>query len=639
MPGLSFIMSLPTFTESSMKKKNIQHNIAFEESLSENWTSDIDIVEVPLGNKPLFYLGLAIVCIAIVVGFQIGYLNLFKGSFYKARAEANVTREARIPAPRGLITDRNGVVLAQNSAAFTAVLDAKEFLKHPESQEETLQAIFDVLQVGSSTVSESLKSANESEFLTPIVLKENLSQEEIIGLKSRGLSSVSVESDFERQYKDGIVFAPVVGYTGRVNSSDLKNNSDLKGEDLIGRAGVESFYDKELQGTPGIISVAKNARGQVLGPEEKLDPKIGASIRLTIDSGLQEYLYQSLRNQLSVLGKKVGIGLALDPRNGEVLALVNIPTFDNNILSNPGNDAEKITMLTAPTKPLFNRIVGGLYNPGSTIKPLVATAALTEGIIDPAREINSPAYLEVPNPYNPDQPTHYMNWRPQGYVNLYSAIAESSNIYFYTVGGGAGDIKGLGITRLREWWQKFDLGQETGIDLPGESSGFLPSPEWKEAKTKKPWLLGDTYNVSIGQGDLLLTPLQLLSYIDAMGNGGKIYRPFLNLDESHPQVNADISSYDPAIAEVQKGMRQVVVNPLGTAHSLADLPFPVAAKTGTAQIQNNTQANAIFVGYAPAPDPQIALLILVENEKEGSLNTLPVAKDVLNWYYMNRIQK
>jgi penicillin-binding protein 2 len=311
-------------------------------------------------------------------------------------------------------------------------------------------------------------------------------------------------------------------------------------------------------------------------------------------------------------------------------------------------------------------VVNGFYNPGSTIKPLDAVAALTEGVIDSTREIYSPGYIMVPDPYNSSTPTKYMDWQPQGFVDLSSALAQSSDVYFYVVGGGspartspllndASDygIAGLGPTKLFAWWQKFGLGKPTGIDMPNEAAGFLPTPAWWQGKTGKPWLQGDTYNVSIGQGSLLLTPLQLLDYISAIANGGTVWRPFLNAS-STSAVNEDLTSLLPAIRQVQAGMRATVATPRGTAYTMHDLPFSACAKTGSAQVENNTQENALFVGYAPCSPsqllsdntssrdkswegkPQIAILVLIENSKQGSLNAVPIAKDVLNWYYENR---
>jgi penicillin-binding protein 2 len=318
----------------------------------------------------------------------------------------------------------------------------------------------------------------------------------------------------------------------------------------------------------------------------------------------------------------------------------------------PGLADEKRAVLTSPTRPLFNRALGGLYSPGSTIKPLVGVAALKEGVISSDQKIFSPGYIDIPNPYFPDQPTRYEDWRYQGWVNLAAAIAQSSDVYFYLVGGGSpvpshatptldgqGGIHGLGIARLNAWWQKFNLGSLTNIDLPGEAKGLLPNADEKGKSGNRPWLLGDTYNVSIGQGNLLLTPVQLISYIGAIANTGKVFRPFLAKTYVQPQVLQDLTDLAPQIKEVQQGMLQAVQSSQGTAFTLKDLPFSVGAKTGSAQIKNNAQENAFFVGYAPADTPQIAILVLIENSKEGSLNAVPIAKDVLNWYYTHRLKK
>jgi penicillin-binding protein 2 len=329
--------------------------------------------------------------------------------------------------------------------------------------------------------------------------------------------------------------------------------------------------------------------------------------------------------------------------------LVSLPSFDNNEI--------KSADLINPAKPFFNRVVSGEYAPGSTIKPLVAFAALKENLISPEKEIFSAGYIEIPNPYNPDKPSRFPDWKANGWVNLYSAIARSCNIYFYAVGGGFEDVNGLGIKRLKEYWGKFGLGQKTGIDLPGEKPGFLPDENTKEESGGEIWRIGDTYNVSIGQGDLLVTPIQLINYVSAIANNGKIYRPFLvdkitdgsgNVaKEISPEILADFPEDLENIKLIQRGMLDTVGKSYGTASLLSGLPIPVAAKTGTAQIEGNKKINALFVGYLPvealakagAPiEKQIAILVLVEDAREGGMNAVPVANEVFGWYYENRIK-
>lgn len=633
-------------------KRDKEKNITFEESLEDDWSRDFGVVEVPIGNRPLFYLGVVIVVAGLLLAGRIAYLGIYSGKLYKARAEANVSQEQRIPAPRGLIYDRKGLVLADNSVVFTAFLDVKEFLKRDDLQENTLKAAEDILYLPRADVLSLIKENGIEDFSGLIVLNEALNQGQLVQLKSLNLPTIIVESDFERRYTSGPAFSSVLGYIGRVGPNDLVNNSLLGREDFVGRAGVEMFYNSELSGQPGKIVRLQDSHGKTISEERQSEPQIGKSLHLTVDSDFERYFYERLASGLASLGRRVGIGLAINPQNGEILAMVNLPSFDNNVLSGPGRSGEKAAILNSPYKPLFDRAVSGFYNPGSTIKPLVGVAALKEGIISPQTKVFSPGYIDIPNPYDPEHPSRYLDWRYQGNVDLAAAIAQSSNVYFYTVGGGAesqilssggvvedtGYVKGLGIDRLVNWWNRFNLGKLTGVDLPGEAAGFLPSIHWKENKTGKPWLMGDTYNVSIGQGDLLVTPIQLLDYISAIANGGKIYKPVLNLDAGHSQL-ADISDLLPQIQEVRKGMLQTVTAQLGTAHLLADLGFSVGAKTGSAQTQNNTQENALFVGYAPADHPQIAVLVLIENSLEGSLNAVPIAKDVLNWYYWNRIKK
>lgn len=618
-----------------MKKRDI----VLEESLTDNVTTQREVVEVPIGERPLSLTTLALVLIGGVMIGRVVFLGVGRGDFYAQRAEANINQEERIPAPRGIIRDRFGEALAENRAVFSASLNLKEFLRHREYQDETLHAIRAALGVPESDVWRMLEERNLERSVDPILLKNDLTQAELIAVTSANLPALFVRKNFERVYVDGALFSSVVGYIGLPSRADLDKNPELHGDEFVGKMGIEAFYDDELRGKPGISVRIRNAQGAVLEEESRSAPEAGAEFTLTIDGEFQAYVAGRLAEGLRILGRRRGTGIAFDPRNGEVIALVSFPTFDNNVLSTFGKNEEKEQILADPDEPLFNRAVSGQYAPGSVIKPLVAVAALRERVIDPKRAIFSPGYLDVPNPYNPEEPTRFLDWRYQGEVDLRAAIAQSSNVYFYIVGGGFDDVEGLGVSRLHEWWKKFGFGQPTGIDLIGEAEGFLPTPEWKERTGRNPWLVGDTYNISIGQGDLLVTPVQLLNYMAGIANNGKIYRPTILKNAKSDILIADLSVFAPEIYEAQRGMSLAVESPQGTAHLLAGLPVSVAAKTGSAQIRNNEQVNAFFVGYAPLENPEIAILILVENAREGSLNAVPIAKDIFEWYYWNRMRK
>jgi penicillin-binding protein 2 len=637
-----------------MNSKN-NSNLSFEEALSNEWASAPDIVELPFSNRPLWYLAALLFMIGAVIGFRVIFLNFGNnGKFYVARASANLNRVDYSSAPRGMVVDRNGITLATNKAVFAATLDLRGFLQGSD-QEKTLDNIEKVLGIGRDEILQAVKERDSSQITDPIVLTPALSQDQLIQLKTIVIPSVSIVPSYEREYPNGSAFSSVIGYTNLANPADIQQDSNLTSRDVVGRSGIESYYDSVLRGTPSVTVTVKDAKGKVLGTEEKSPAKPGATLQLTIDQGLQEYFYQRMQEGLRTLGRTAGGALAMNPQTGEILALMSFPGYDNNVLVSPAKTSEKMDILTSSGRPLFNRIVSGQYNPGSTIKPLVAIAALKENIIDPLRQIFSPGYLELPNKLDPAHPLRFLDWRYQGNVNIYTALAFSSDVYFYIVGGGAEGIAGLGITKLHEWWDKFAFGERTGIDLAGEAKGFLPTPDWKQKVLGTPWLLGDTFNVAIGQGDLLVTPLQLLNYISSIANGGTLYRPFLvessssrlAEDQTKPSVLEDLSGLAPQIREIQKGMRQTVTNHLGTAFTLHDLPIDIAAKTGSAQVKNNTQENAFFVGYTPvealakvgAPaSKQLAVLVLIENSKEGSLNAVPIARDVFNWYYENRLK-
>ncbi len=627
-----------------------------EEAVLDDLAKGLDLMEMPLSQKIFKIIGFMVIGVVAVAFLRILFLGVWKGDFYKNRALANAGQIIPIATERGIIFDRFNKPLVENIPIYKVDLKLVELMKVGE-REKVFKELHKILGVEIGEMENLVRSVNleSRDFIT---LAVDISKEQAEQIKNLNLKSVLVKEEFKRKYVDSRIFSHVIGYVGAAGVNDIENNSSLDLNDTVGKSGLEGYYDKDLRGIEGQIIYYRNAKGETIDSKFLQAPSQGLNIQTAIDKDFQIYFYERLREKITSIGGDGGVGLAINPKTGEVLALVSIPSFDAN----------KITKsdLNNPARPFLNRAISGVYAPGSTIKPLVAIAALKEGVVSPRTEIYSRGYIEIPNPYFPDKPSRFVDWKPHGWVDLYSAIARSSNIYFYTLGGGLpkseagilrGEVdndiwKGLGIARLKEYWQKFGLNEKTGIDLLAESSGFLPPHPLKISKGEV-WRLGDTYNVSIGQGDLLITPMSLLNYIAAIANTGEFYKSFVAkkifsvgeknyeekiISETNPKILRDISDLADYIKEIQKGMVDTVSKIYGTAHLLSDLPFKIAAKTGTTQVQSNTKINASFVGYAPADNPQIAILVLIENAREGSLNVVPVAKDVLSWYYYNRLK-
>ncbi|MBI4992078.1 MAG: penicillin-binding protein 2 [Candidatus Harrisonbacteria bacterium] len=617
-----------------------------EHAIIESNTKHYEVLELPLSRQTFQLLGVTAVVLSGIVLLRVFYLAGERGDFYKTRADMNVEDPITIPAIRGSIHDRFGELLAGNESSYRVVLNVGLAKRDSFDLDTVLEDLSEVLEIDKAELLSAVTKA-DLEKSGLITLGRNLSSEQVEAIKKIKVKALEIQDDYRRNYIKGPAFSHVLGYTGLAKFNDLR-----------GKAGLEKYYDEVLSGSDGVRLMYRDARGNIL--DEKLldEPKNGAHVYTTIDAGLQEYFYNRLSEALRSLGRNAGVGIALNPQNGEVLAMVNAPSFDNNVFTRTEESKKRAALLNASFEPLFNRAVSGVYTPGSTVKPMVALAALNEQVITPQKQIYSAGFIEIPNPYFPDQPGRFLDWKAHGWVDLRSAIARSSNVYFYEVGGGlpgqgSESIKGLGIDKLKEYWQKFGFGEKTGIDLDAESVGFLPDPEEKEIRTKDIWRLGDTYNVSIGQGDFQVTPIQLIAYIASFADGGKYFKPHIIkkivksekgkedmvLREVQPELSRDFSYLGNYLKEVREGMKDTVRKPYGTAHLLADLPISVAGKTGSSQVANNTRTNAFFVAYAPADNPQIAILVLIENAKEGSLNAVPVGKDVLNWYYWNRLTK
>lgn len=611
------------------------------EDVLQDQKTEEDFLEILLSERVFRVVLLILIPLFLGLVAQLVSLNVVQGPFFRARAEANMTDVRIQAAPRGIVVDRFGKPLVHNEPSTKVFLSPRDFPEDPEERLRIVKQVSTALRMDSAELVKKIEQ-KDWDISDRLLVTDGATHDELVTLSALNLKGVDIEPSFTRVQEVPYAFSHVLGYTGLVNAKDLERDPTLTIDDEIGRAGLESYYDSYLRGVNGEELFYRNAQGKLEEKKAARAPVPGGMLETYIDRDLQTYMYDRLKQGLADLGRNAGAAIAMNPQNGEVLGLVSVPGFDASDVA---------ASLDAPYTPFFNRAISGLYNPGSTIKPLDALAALTEGVIDNKKEIFSKGYIELPNPYDPARPSRFVDWRPNGWINVRTALAKSSNIYFYEVIGGFEDQKGLGIETLKEWWRKFRLDQPTGIDLPGEQKGFLPDPAWKEAAKGQPWRVGDTYNVAIGQGDILVTPIGLLNYISAVANGGILYKPRIVKDikdengavvksMTDPQVNADLTSLiGPALPDVQEGMREVVSEPFGTAHSLSLLPFQAAAKTGTAQIDNNTRTNAFFVGYAPFKTPQIALMVLVENAKEGSMNTIPIAKDILLWYYEHRLKR
>ena len=437
---------------------------------------------------------------------------------------------------------------------------------------------------------------------------------------------------FSRENYLGEAAGSMIGYLG----FDENAEDDI----FVGKAGLELTYDNYLKGKEGKIVYQHLPNGDKGDKIEEIEPVDGYDIKTTIISDFQKKAYELMKNYFEENNYKRGALIALNPKTGAVYALISYPSYNPDWFLNNIQQATKI--LSDPNHPLFNRAIAGLYSPGSTIKPIVAIGALSENVITPEKKIYAGGELKIPNPYIPGTYSIFRDNKVHGWTDMKKAIAESVNIYFYILGGGFGDQPGLGIEKLIKWWKIFQLDQLSGIDILGEKPGFLPTPEnKKELHPIDPiWRLGDTYNVSIGQGDLLVTPLRITLWTSALATN-KLVKPFLvqEIKDKHNNIIFQRKTEyiwenllnDKYLKIVQEGMRQTVTN--GTAKYLNDLPFPVAGKSGTPEILGKKKLNAIFTGYAPYPDPEIVMTLLIEDVPLGSVATLPLYKQIITEYF------
>lgn len=602
-------------------------------------------------------LGLLVfICFSVLAG-RFYFLQIKKYNYYQTLAENNRISLVPIVPNRGLILDRNGVILAHNFFVYTLEITPSkiENAKDPKSLENTIQEISKLVEVSSLDRKQFNKFRTQSHNFESVPIRTHLNEVEAarFAVNRYRFPGVEIRSRLFRHYPQGKLGAHMVGYIGRINDKDLislEQNGDLsnyKGSDHIGKSGIEQFYEKQLHGITGFQQVEIDADGHAVRVLSSTPPIPGDNIILSADSQLQGIAEAAFTDKRGAL-------VAINPKNGEVLAFVSQPNFDPNLFVD-GIDSENWRLLNESLdKPLIDRTLRGVYPPGSTFKPFVALAGLEAGKRLPPFSISDPGFYTLPGVSH-----QYRDWKPGGHgnVDMQRAITISCDTFFY------GLAMELGITNLTNFVRHFGFGQKTNIDIKGEVAGLLPTPEWKKRRYKQPWYGGETVIVGIGQGYTLVTPLQLAQATAILANKGVAMRPRLvtsitdvktGISHANPQVVQDQISLIESNLQIVKDGMVGVTQPGGTASVMAaGAEYTIAAKTGTAQVigmrkgeKYNASAiderhrdHALFIAYAPADDPKIALAVIVENGGHGGTAAGPIARKVMDYYLLGKMPK
>ena len=592
------------------------------------------------------FVGVCLLILTLIVNLYHIQVNSFES--YQTRADGNRIKIIPIAPNRGVIYDRNGVILAENKPIHSLELVAEKI----KDLQGTVNKISHLIELTIDEKERFFKSAKAQRRFKSIALKTRLSTEEvaIISVNLHHLPGVAIEARLKRFYPYGASLTHVLGYVGRINAREQKKISDDHRKAIyiatrdIGKIGIEKYYEQLLHGNPGYQEVEVNSRGRIFRVLKRVLPEHGQDLYLNIDIRIQQVAYEQLA------GRR-GSVVALDPNNGAVLAMVSSPSYDPNLFVH-GISSKAYKKLLSKDKPLINRSTRGAYPPASTIKQIMALAALEEKIITEHTSINDPGYYKLPNVKRKFR--DYAS-RSHGKVDVYKALMKSCDTYFYDV------AHRLGINKISEFMYRFGFGEYTGIDIHEEKKAVMPSRDWKRARYNQPWHLGDTINVGIGQGYWTATPLQLAKSVAIIANNGKIFTPQILGASQGEQGLLQIPADDnmPIVLSnkhhwriVQQGMWQVVNQRGGTAYNVfKGAHYQSAGKTGTAQvigmaedvkydaskINERHRDNAMYVGYAPFDKPEIAIAVAIENAGGGGSNAAPIARAVLDAYLAKKV--
>ncbi len=623
----------------------------------------------PHGN--LFALRAAVVVAFLILGAQLFRMQIVDGEEYARRSRENHMTVTTTLAPRGLIVDRNGVALVRNKSVYVATI-LPELLPEAEDRRYAIYLRLEELTgIPALAIQSDVKDREaRNQAFIEIELKKQLTKEQALRLAEAvvDMPGVGMAVRPGREYIAGPAFSHILGYVGKLSAEEYAalSDEDYAFDEITGKAGIESRYERDLRGKRGLTSAEQDAEGRLIEAFDSTDAVPGNSVKLALDAGLQEYVSELLSDSLAVLGNDslngdahVAAAVVMDARTGQVLAIVSVPSYDNNIWSaGAARDAELQGLLSDElASPLLNKAVSNAA-PGSTFKLVTAAAALETGRITPATTRNvTSRTLELKG--EDDLPFYLYDWREHGSVNLYDAIAWSSNIYFFQASCGIlGESRGLGkntydsATILAYYARQFGFDSPTGIDIGGEESGLIPDPSWKARIHKddnpedQDWYYGDTCNMAIGQGDVTATPLQIARMTAAVANGGKLLTPHVaaaiidasgkTVREIQPEWN-QVPVTPKYLADIRQGMHQSVAG--GAAGALAAVPgIDIAGKTGTAEFVDTKSGkiyeHAWFTGFAPFDDPEIVVTVYFDRGVGGS-KAAPVAGKILQYYWEN----
>ncbi|MCE7901215.1 MAG: penicillin-binding protein 2 [Gammaproteobacteria bacterium PRO9] len=598
------------------------------------------------------FTGRLLVAVVVVLGLtglvitRLVQLQIVQFDYYSAQSSGNRIRVQPVAPIRGLILDRNGAVLAENTPSYQLEMTPEQV----PDMADTLKRLVESGIIDAEDVPDLEEQIASRRSFDTVVIAERLTDEElaVFAVRRPQFPGVDIRARLARSYPYGRAAAHVLGYVGGISVDDKKELDPVAyaGTTHVGKVAAERSFESLLHGTPGHEDVVVNAHGRKMQELDRVASQPGDDVILTIDLKTQLAAHEALKGWR-------GAAVAIDPRNGEVLALASTPAFDPNALSSGLSRRAYLALQQDIDLPLFNRALRGQYPPGSTIKPIVGLAALHYGVVRPDERVGCHGYFSLPGSSH-----RYRDWKPGGHgnVDLYNAIEQSCDVYFYSA------ARGLGIDRMASFMKAFGLGSVSGLDIGGEQQGLVPTPEWKRKAFKRPaeqvWFPGETVIAGIGQGYVLVTPVQLADAAATIASRGERFRPTLlkglrdpatgHVEYEAPKPLPRVPDTNPAFWDaIIEGMHGVMQGPRGTARAVGQrAPWPVAGKSGTAQvftvaqnakynaaeISERRRDHALFIAFAPLDDPRIAVAVVVENGEGGSKVAAPIALSVMEAY-------